>query len=139
MLDEKAAHMWLRQAASDLESAEVLLKASKYDACCFMAEQSAQKALKAFLLAHKKRVPLTHSLLYLYQECCGEGLQIEELEPALKHLTRYYVEARYPDAANAPPVDIFQHHEAENAVTAARKLLSHIKRLLEQGSGEKQI
>ena len=118
---------------------KLFLKAGKYDASCFMAEQSAQKALKAFLLARRKRVPLTHSLLYLYQDCRDEGLRIEELEPALKHLTRYYVEARYPDAANAPPVDIFQHHEAENAVNAARKLLSHIKRLLEQGSGEKQI
>ena len=43
------AQPWLRQAEADLHAAEDSLTTCHYEWACFQAQQSAEKALKAFL------------------------------------------------------------------------------------------
>jgi HEPN domain-containing protein len=45
-----AAQRWLRQAEHDLRIARGHHERADYSDACFMAEQAAQKALKAFLM-----------------------------------------------------------------------------------------
>ena len=42
---------WLLQAEQDLDDARYNLEGSRYHLTCFLAQQSAEKALKAFLYA----------------------------------------------------------------------------------------
>ncbi|HET8626697.1 MAG TPA: HEPN domain-containing protein [Thermomicrobiales bacterium] len=52
-------HGWLRKAISDLAAIELALGAgTALDAACFHAQQAAEKALKAYLIAYNTIFPL---------------------------------------------------------------------------------
>jgi HEPN domain-containing protein len=43
------AQRWLEQARRDLDDAEFAASGSRWNLACFLAQQSAEKALKAYL------------------------------------------------------------------------------------------
>ena len=101
---------WLRYAHSDLELAQlspppkVLL-----EGLCFHAQQAAEKALKAVLVAHDTAFPRTHSIRMLV-DLLPQGLTVpREVEDAAS-LTDYAVISRYPAATE--PVDDQEYREA---------------------------
>ncbi len=101
---------WLRYAHSDLELARmspppgVLL-----ENLCFHAQQAAEKALKAVLLAQRTPFPRTHSIGMLV-DLLPKGVSVpREVEDAAS-LTDYAVMSRYPAAAEA--VDEEEYREA---------------------------
>ena len=54
---------WLRHAAGDLELSKVdRAPAILLESLCFHAQQAAEKALKAVLIAHDIRYPKTHNI-----------------------------------------------------------------------------
>jgi HEPN domain-containing protein len=57
-----AAQRWLRQAEHDLRIARGHHERADYSDACFMAEQAAQKALKAFLIWKGQRSVPLHSV-----------------------------------------------------------------------------
>ncbi len=61
-LNKEDALRWLEQAEHNLEVAEHNLKAKFYSDACFMAEQTAQVGLKAFIIYHKRRLIWEHSI-----------------------------------------------------------------------------
>jgi HEPN domain-containing protein len=63
-LNYAEALRWLEQAKHNLDVAEHILKARFFSDTCFMAEQAAQVALKAFIIYHKKRLVWEHSVLH---------------------------------------------------------------------------
>jgi len=59
---------WLRQALSDLAAARDSLNANHHEWSCFQAQQSAEKALKAFLYSRGYTSILSHSGTELVRE-----------------------------------------------------------------------
>ena len=55
------AGRWWRQAVSDFSFLAVAKKTRKHDTCCFLAQQTAEKALKAFLFSQGEELIFTHS------------------------------------------------------------------------------
>jgi len=53
---------WLQKARRDIRVAELALGEDLYDEVAFHAQQAAEKALKAVLVALGARPPRTHSL-----------------------------------------------------------------------------
>ena len=54
---------WLKEAEADLKHAKNCLKLESYNWACFAAQQSTEKALKAFIMAFSRKRPLhTHDL-----------------------------------------------------------------------------
>lgn len=51
----READRWWRQASADLAFLPVARDAGKFDTCCFLAQQTAEKALKAYLFAQGER------------------------------------------------------------------------------------
>jgi len=51
------AGWWLAAAIDDYESAQLLFKGGKYSKCIHVLHNSAEKALKAAILAERKRPP----------------------------------------------------------------------------------
>ncbi|MCE4627957.1 MAG: HEPN domain-containing protein [Desulfurococcales archaeon] len=114
---------WLRRAEKDLRAAEVLLREELYEEAAFHAQQAAEKALKALLVARRVRPPKTHSIEHLLSLLAGQ----EDVKPFYDidadTLTDYAVEARYP----GPPV---VPEEAEQALETARKTVELAKERL---------
>ena len=127
---------WLRVAKRDLERAEHSLREEDRSAAVFWAQQAAEKALKAVLLAYRGFFPKTHSIRRLFEELGSNlGLGEEELEEAYE-LTQYYFVSRYPDIVEGLPDEAISRRTAERAVAIARRVVEAAERALEKASRE---
>jgi HEPN domain-containing protein len=67
-----------------------------WDGICFLAQQCAEKYIKAFLEEHGIPFGRTHDLVYLV-DMSGEGLAaLQGLRSQLAHLSIFGIAARYP-------------------------------------------
>ncbi|HEV8574581.1 MAG TPA: HEPN domain-containing protein [Dehalococcoidia bacterium] len=107
---------WLRYARSDLELARLAPPPGVMpEALCFHAQQAAEKALKAVLIAHELPFPRTHNLRTLLDLLPQTLAPLAEVQDAAR-LTDYAVFSRYP--AEAEPVTEEEHQEAVRLATA---------------------
>ncbi len=96
MTDEVKA--WLNYAARDLKAARGLVRLEMYANACIDAQQAAEKAIKAFILATGKSIPRSHNLVDLAELTAEPGLLATVDE--LRALSKYYLPLRYPDSVN---------------------------------------
>lgn len=118
------AREWLRYAADDLETAELLLDAApaKIRQSLFPAQQASEKALKAFLIHNGQAYPLTHNLLLLGNLCSELDDTLRPVvEPALP-LTDFAVRFRYP----GPTLEEIEVSDARQWISAARDVYEAI-------------
>ena len=116
---------WLRHADSDLEIARITQSSRiLLEGLCFHAQQAAEKALKAVLVAHAISFPRTHNiatLLDLFPQDIVPPLDVE----AAASLTDYAVLTRYP--GNFEPITDEEYNEAvrlaEGVVDWAKTLI----------------
>jgi HEPN domain-containing protein len=108
------------------------LKGTFYSDACYMAEQTAQIALKAFIIARKRRQIWEHSVQELARLCIRYDKDFSPLVDAGKILDRYYIPTRYPDALASPavPYKTFIERDAVEGVRLAEKILSLVKQRL---------
>lgn len=134
-LNKEEALRWLEQAEHNLEVAENNFKMKFYSDACFMSEQTAQMALKAFIIYHKRRPILEHSIQELARICSQYDKEFEELIDFGKILDRYYILTRYPDALAPPavPYKTYTEKDAKEAVGFARKIVEIVSKKLEDG------
>ena len=106
---------WLRFAERDLWSARQLL--APPDGVCstaaYLAQQAAEKSLKAYLTFRAVDFPFTHNIAVLRELCSGHGRWAELIAPA-DELTRYSTTARYPSVGAEP-----DRAEAERCIAIA--------------------
>jgi HEPN domain-containing protein len=113
----EAALRWLRQAEHDLAIARGHQERGDFSDACFMAEQAAQKALKAFLIGHGHRSVPIHSVAQLAERCAQIDSAFAVHITAGRVLDQYYIPTRYPDAL-APPAVPFESYTQEQGHTA---------------------
>ena len=122
---------WLRAAEDDLEDARVLLRSGRYAGAAFHAHQAAEKALKAaIIVARGELPPRIHNLLRLASIL---GVKDEELLDYLRRLNPHYRIARYPDAANGVPMEVYSERIAGELVELAGRVLDWARRLVSAG------
>ena len=113
----EAARRWLRQAEHDLAIARGHRERGDFSDACFMAEQAAQKALKAFLIGRGHRSVAIHSVAQLAERCAQIDPAFTAHITAGRVLDQYYIPTRYPDAL-APPAVPFESYTQEQGITA---------------------
>jgi HEPN domain-containing protein len=120
---------WLEQAEHNLNVAKHDLEADFYSDTCFMAEQAAQVALKAFLICHKKRFVSQHSIQELAKLSAQYNKNFEIFIEYGKVLDRYYIPTRYPDALarGSVPYKTFTHKDANEALKFAEEILNKVR------------
>ena len=99
---------------------------------CFMAEQTAPMALKAFLYGKGNRFVMVHSVQELALQCAELDAAFEVATEWGKVLDRYYIPTRYPDAL-APPAVPFKSF-TESDANQARGYAATIVRLVKTQS-----
>ncbi|MCY0859734.1 MAG: HEPN domain-containing protein [Sulfolobaceae archaeon] len=125
------AEKWLKQSLEDLSTAEDLIKSSHYYASASFSQQSAEKALKAFLIDRGKVVRMhdLNEILGIIEK--DLGLKVDEIREDANKLTVHYVISRYPDAANALPYAIYSKEDAEDLLRRAKRVIEWVKRNLQ--------
>jgi len=116
---------WLRYAHSDLQLARVRRPDKVLlEGLCFHAQQAAEKALKAVLIAKGVPPPKTHNIRTLLDLLPQDVIPPQEVESAAS-LTDYAVTSRYP--GDFESVDEQEYKEtvrlAETVVLWAEKII----------------
>ncbi|QOJ78761.1 HEPN domain-containing protein [Infirmifilum lucidum] len=119
---------WLEDAEDDLAAARELFRVGRYAKVCFLAQQAAEKALKALLMKRLGVYERTHSIAALIErvrrsvDVPGDLLDYGEL------LDRYYVPSRYPNAwPSGSPSRRLKESDARAALEAAVRILEYVK------------
>ena len=120
----KEAERLLLQARRDLENARKNIGIAAYEVAAFLAHQAVEKYLEAAWIAEKRaRPPATHYLREL-----GQGLRIpKRLLRNLSYLNPDYTVARYPDAANGVPYELYDEEIARAKLKAAGEVVRWIE------------
>ena len=88
---------WLEQAKADREGAQLLLDGGSYHLACFVGQQVAEKALKAFLYAQGEDLVIGHSVEALCRWAARFDADFERLRGEVSPLDAYYIPTRYPN------------------------------------------
>ena len=114
----------IRQARRDLDNAEKNIDIGAYEVTAFLSHQAVEKYLKgAWIELKRARPPATHYLKEL-----GDGLEIpDRLRSRLLYLNPDYTVARYPDAANGVPYELYDQDTARAKVAAAREIATWVE------------
>jgi HEPN domain-containing protein len=123
----KDAERLLLQARRDLENAGKNIGIGAYEVAAFLSHQGVEKFLKAaWIVRRQTRPPVSHYLKEL-----GAGLGVPDaLQAKLAYLNPDYTVARYPDAANGVPYELYDEETARAKVAAAREVAEWIERLI---------
>ncbi|MGH8568634.1 MAG: HEPN domain-containing protein, partial [Gammaproteobacteria bacterium] len=101
---------WLRHARSDLAIARAFpLRGALIEALCFHAQQAAEKAIKAVLIAKGIAPPHTHNIGSLIDRLPSEVVVPFDLHE-VSGLTDFAVTARYP--GEIEPITEEEYHDA---------------------------
>lgn len=129
-----AAHRWMEQAEHNLEVTKLHIQNGFWSDTCFMAEQTAQVALKAYLYGQGERFIPIHSVYELVLECEKKDSAFGSAIEWGKVLDKYYIPSRYPDALAPPgvPYKVFTETEARQALTHAGEIVQLVKARIPQ-------
>jgi len=133
----EAALRWLRQAEHDLSIARGHQERGDFSDACFMAEQAAQKALKAFLIGHGHRSVPIHSVAQLAERCAQIDPSFTVHVTAGRVLDQYYIPTRYPDVLAPPavPFESYTQEQGTTAVAAAQAIVALVAQNLRPATG----
>jgi len=128
MADREIVQEWILKAEDDFQFARISLSESKpfWAHICFLFQQSAEKYLKAFILAQGLKFQKTHDLSMLLKRCLEKAPDFIDLSADCELLATFYVETRYPVHWPAS----FAREDAEHAYRAADHIRSFARREL---------
>ena len=124
---EGEAMRWLTQAGEEFKDASDLMKAGRFYLSLFLCQQSAEKALKAFIYLNEEEPIFSHSVAVLLKIAISLDPDFKPLMGA-KRLDDYYIPTRYP---NGLPGEIPAHYyddreEVEKALAWSAKIIKLI-------------
>ena len=124
MADSTDVREWIRHAESDLRLAETAPPSGVIlEHLCFHAQQAAEKAIKAVLIAGGVAPPKVHDIGRLLDLVASRGIDVPESVEEAARLTPFAVISRYP-------ADFGEVDEAEwaEAVALARAAVAWAER-----------
>ncbi len=127
-----ASEGWFKQATEDLRYAHSALEDRYYAWVCFVCQQSAEKALKAFLVDKTGTIEKTHRLIHLVEQCEKIEPSFKGFRPKLDVLNQYYGPTRYADLhGSAAPYEHYTETMAKEAIQFSEEILDFVKERLE--------
>lgn len=133
---------WFQQAYYDLKAAEWNLEGGFHNTVCFLAQQSAEKALKSllFYLGLRRKAFFTHSIVEMIQEGQKKAPFLMELAIDARELDLHYIPARYPNGLpDGYPYQFYDQNMGKHAIKSAEAVFNRIKRFYEDHSEEEII
>jgi HEPN domain-containing protein len=123
---------WLEQARADRHGAQLLFDGGSYHLACFISQQIAEKALKAFLYANGEELVIGHSVQALADWAAELDSEFAELREAVAPLDGYYIPTRYPNALpDGIPARVYTRAVAAETLRPADLTLDLIARKIQ--------
>ncbi len=123
-------HDWLAQAKTEWRGARDLLHLDLDYAgmTAYYAQQSAEKALKAYVEFSGQSIFRTHDILFLINQCSKVDIEFLQCFEEAKRLNPFIVKTRYPDDGFA-----LSHQEALELLDDAAKILDFVDKKIKAG------
>lgn len=126
------ASRWFEQARRDLDDAEFAASGSRWNLACFLAQQAAEKALKAYLYGRGAEAVWGHSVAELCEDAASHDENFRRLGSEAAALDQYYIPTRYPNGLpGGIPADAYTRTDGERALGLCRAVLDLVGRSLE--------
>jgi len=127
----REAERWFNLAKNDLEAAKWNAEGKFYAQACFLSQQAAEKALKAYLYSIGKRKIITHSTFTLARECAQENNTFNSILSICAELDKHYIPSRYPNGLpDSTPSEVYLKQDAEVSINNSQKILDFISKLV---------
>ena len=128
------AQRWLRLSRRDLISCSKLLEEEIYETVCFLAQQAAEKSLKAVAYLGGARRVLGHSCCRLVQQLEVQHPSLTVFKESAGLLDQVYTSSRYPDdELEVAPYDLFSRSQAEDLMARAGEIVEEAGRIIGRG------
>lgn len=125
----READRWLRQAEYDLKCSEWNQQGGFFAPACFWAQQSAAKALRAFLYLNREEGRETRSVYDLMDRAITYAEEFRNFVPTAAGLDLYYKTSRFPDAIpGGIPAEIITERDSRDAIRQASDILSVVEK-----------
>ncbi len=122
---------WLMQAIADRDGAEILFEGGSFHLACFIAQQVAEKALKAFLYSKGEQIVTGHSVETLAAWCSEYNPEFERLREEVAPLDGLYIPTRYPNGLpDSIPARVFTRKSAIEALRLTDLVLEKVRNYL---------
>ena len=117
---------WFRQAEADLKSARNSLRSGDFYVSAFLAQQAAEKALKALMLNSQNQLIRTHSVVRMAKSLNAPHKMTERVS----RLEPVYQETRYPDVSSRIPSEEYVKEDADEMIGAAAEVLEWVRKAM---------
>ena len=121
---------WMKQAKKDLLVAKKLAQDEVYEWSCFIAQQAAEKSIKA-VYQKLGGTAWGHSLRELLEGLRDHADVPDSIRRDAGMLDRFYVPARYPDGfLRGAPCEYFTKEDTGDAISGAGRIIQFCEGLL---------
>ena len=120
---------WLRQARQDLEDAQFLRDNGKHNLACFLGQQAAEKAIKAYLYHKRVEDVWGHSLgaLDLCEDAKLFDMMFDTVKSEARQLDKYHYITRYPEfLPSGTSSEAFDELDADRSIYLSRQVLDFV-------------
>lgn len=122
------ARRWLLQAKRDLDDANFSLEGERFNLACFLSQQAAEKALKAFLIENKED-PLGHSVAELCEAASLIDTEFRNIKKRVATIDTYYIPTRYPNRLpGGIPSEAYLKEDAERALSICNEVIDMVEK-----------
>jgi HEPN domain-containing protein len=107
--------------------AKTLLKTTYFSSVAYHSQQSAEKALKGYLIFKKQEILKTHDLIKLVGLCAKLDANFAQVYDIAEHLNPFATKFRYPTEFDIPDAA-----DAKSAFQQARKIVAFVVKKISQ-------
>ena len=123
---------WLRQAVQDLADAEFTREGDRFNLSCFLGQQAAEKAIKAFLYHRGAEDVWGHSLADLCEDAKIFEMFFDTIKSDARQLDKYYAITRCPEfLPNGIPSEAFDRVDADRAIELSQIVVEFVRERLD--------
>ena len=122
---------WLRQAEQDWQDAQFTHEGGRFNLACFLSQQAAEKAIKAYLYHRGAEDVWGHSLIDLCEDAKIFEMFFDTVKSEARQLDKYYYITRYPEfLPGGTPSEAFDQVDADRAIELSQVVLEFVRERL---------
>ena len=122
------AARWLRQSMQDLEDAKFAREGKRFNLACFLGQQVAEKAVKAYLYHRGVEDIWGHSLVDLCEDAKLFDMMFDVIKSEARQLDKYYEITRYPGfLPGGIPSEAFDVDDADRAIYLSSRVVTFVE------------
>ena len=122
------AARWMRQSDQDLDDADFLRNGERFNLACFLGQQAAEKAVKAYLFHRRVEDVWGHSLVDLCEDAKLFDMMFDIIKSEARQLDKYYEITRYPGyLPGGIPSEAFDRIDADRSIELSTQVVNFVR------------